>query len=112
MLYQMMLHTKEDFRAAQLQVSPKAPDYFNVYCTHSLCGVLVDAHLPFPLGQLKKNPEVLNWPIKARIDELNVVSDEEAAATVSLIERCLHLDPAHRPTAAELLSDSWFNGVE
>jgi hypothetical protein len=24
MLYQMMLHTEEDFRAAQLQVSPKA----------------------------------------------------------------------------------------
>jgi serine/threonine-protein kinase SRPK3 len=34
MLYQMMLHTEEDFRAAQLQVSPKAPEYFNANCKH------------------------------------------------------------------------------
>ncbi|KXN87240.1 Serine/threonine-protein kinase SRPK [Leucoagaricus sp. SymC.cos] len=34
MLYQMMLHTEEDFRAAQLQVSSKAPEYFNTNCKH------------------------------------------------------------------------------
>lgn len=39
MIYQMMLHTGEDFRAAQLQVSPKAPDYFDENCKHSsFCG--------------------------------------------------------------------------
>ncbi|KXN81833.1 Serine/threonine-protein kinase SKY1 [Leucoagaricus sp. SymC.cos] len=94
MLYQMMLHTEEDFRAAQLQVSSKAPEYFNTNC------------------QMKKNPTIFNWPIKARLDELKVVSDEEAKATVKLIQQCLHLDPAHRSTATELLSDPWFNGVE
>ncbi|TDL19552.1 kinase-like protein [Rickenella mellea] len=94
MLYQMMLHTEEEFRAEQLQVSPKAPEYF------------------YPDCQLKKNPEIFNWPIKARIDERKVVSDEEAEATVRLIERCLRLDPEHRSTASELLSDPWFNGVD
>ncbi|KXN83018.1 Serine/threonine-protein kinase SRPK [Leucoagaricus sp. SymC.cos] len=94
MLYQMMLHTKEDFRAAQLQVSSKAPEYFNMNC------------------QMKKNPTIFNWPIKAHLDELKVVSDEETKATVKLIQQCLHLDPAHRSTATELLSDPWFNGVE
>ena len=52
------------------------------------------------------------WPIKLRIDELKIVSNEEAAATASLIERCLHLLPEQRSTAAELLSDRWFDGVE
>jgi len=90
MLYQMMLHSGELFRAAQLQTSPKAPEYFTSNC------------------ELKKNPNVFHWPIKARLDELGVISDEDASATASLIERCLRLNPADRPTAAELLSDPWF----
>jgi hypothetical protein len=54
MLYQMMVHTEEDFRAAQLQVSPEAPEYFDVNCEHlSLCGFLIDAHLLIASGQLK-----------------------------------------------------------
>ena len=113
MLYQMLLHTEEDFRAAQLKVSLKAPEYFNENCKHSLlCSILVDPHLSVYSGQLKKGPNVFNWPIEARFDELKVVSREEATAAASLIRRCLCLDPAHRPTAAELLSDCWFNGVE
>jgi len=94
MLYQMMLLTGEVFRAAQLQVSPKAPAYFTSAC------------------QLKKNPDAVRWPIKTRFENLGVISDGDAVATVSLIERCLRLNPAHRPTAAELLSDPWFDGVE
>ena len=50
--------------------------------------------------------------MKARLDELNVVLDEEATPTAGSIKRCLHLDPAHRSTVAELLSDRWFDGVE
>jgi len=50
MPYQMMLHTEEDFRAAQLQVCPKAPEYFNA--------------------------TIFNWPIKARLDELKVPDEE------------------------------------
>jgi serine/threonine-protein kinase SRPK3 len=36
MLYQMMLFTGEVFRAAQLQLSPKAPEYFTATCKRSL----------------------------------------------------------------------------
>ena len=50
--------------------------------------------------------------MKARLDELNVVPDEEATPTAGSIKWCLHLDPAHRSTVAELLSDRWFDGVE
>jgi serine/threonine protein kinase len=111
-LYQMMLHTQEDFRAKQLQVSRKAPEYFDTDCKHPpLCGIF-DAHLSISSGQLKKNPTMMIWPIKSRIDELKIVSNEEAAAAASLIERCLHLLPEQRSTAAELLSDRWFDGVE
>ncbi|KAF5386090.1 hypothetical protein D9615_002186 [Tricholomella constricta] len=99
MLYQMLLHTPDYFRAAQLQVSPKAPEYFDTNC------------------QLKKNPLIFQWSIKGRFDELKilsgeVVSDEEAIKTMELMERCLRLDPANRSTAAELLDDRWFSGVE
>ena len=108
MLYQMMLHTRKDFRAAQLQ----APEYFNSNCKHSsLCGALVDAHLSISLGQLRKNADVFDWPIKARANDLHAASDEEATATASLIERCLHPNPAHRSTAFELPSNRWFDGV-
>jgi len=110
MLYQMMQYTEEYFRAAQLQVSPRAPEYFDANCKHpSLRGILVDDHLSTSSGQLKKNPTIFNWPIEARLDEL---SGEEVTTTASLIRRCLHLDPAHRSTVAELLGDHWFNGVE
>jgi len=115
MLYQMMLHTGGDpFRAEQLQVSPKAPEYFNADCNHSsLCGIPIDAHFPISSGELKKNPGLFYWPIRARFIELKIeISDEDATATEDLIERCLQLNPADRPTAAELLNDPWFDGVE
>jgi serine/threonine protein kinase len=113
MLYQMLLHTGEHFRAAQLQVSPQAPVYFDTNCKRSSsCDIPGDAHLSISSGQLKKNPDIFHWPIEARLSELKVVSDEEATATVSLIGRCLRLDPAHRSTAAELLNDRWFDGME
>ena len=115
MLYQMMLHTPGDlFNAEQLQVSPKASKYFNTDCNHpSLCSILVGAHLSISSGDLRKNPVVFEWPIKARIDELEIeISDEDATATANLVGRCLHLNPVDRPTAVELLSDPWFDGVE
>jgi len=113
MLYQMMLLTEEDFRAAQLQVSPGAAKYFTPTCKCSLSGcILVDPRLSFSSGRLKKEPTLFLWPIETRLNNLRAVSDEEATGVVSLIKRCLRLDPAHRSTAAELLSDPWFDGVE
>ena len=113
MLYQMMLLTGEDFRAAQLQVSPGAAKYFTSTCKRSLsCCIFVDLRLPFPSGRLKKEPTLFIWHIETRLNDLRTVSDEEATAVVSLIKRCLRLDPTHRSTAAELLSDRWFDGVE
>ena len=113
MLYQMMMYTKDVFRAEQLQASPKAGEYFNKDCNHpSLCSILVDAHL-YSSGRLKKNPTLIDWPIKVRFDALKVeMSDEDATATARLIGRCLQLNPAHRPTAAELLNDPWFDRGE
>ena len=52
------------------------------------------------------------WPIETRLKKLRAVSGKESTAVLSLIERCLRMNPAHRSTAAELLSDHWFDGVE
>jgi len=113
MLYQMMVFTGEAFRAEQLQVSPKAPEYFNSTCKYSaLCDILVHTCFSISSGKLKKDPTIFHCPIETRLNHLKVASGEEVTATARLMERCLHLDPARRSTAAELLSDSWFNGVE
>ena len=115
MLYQMILHTGgEPPDAKQLQASPKAPEYFSADCNHSSsCGVLIDAHITISTGELKKYPTLFYWPIRARFIDLKIeMSDEDAIATENLIERCLQLNPADRPTAAELLNDPWFDGVE
>ena len=115
MLYQMMLHTGGNpFRAEQLEDSPKAVEYFNLDCNHSsLCGILIDAHPPISSGELKKTPTLFEWPIRARFVELKIeISHEDAVVTEDLIERCLQLNPADRPMAAELLNDPWFDGVE
>ena len=113
MLYQMMMHTRDLFRAEQLIASPRAPEYFRTDCNHpSLCSILVDTHL-YSSGRLKKDPTLINWPIEALFDELKLeMSDEDATATANLIRRCLELNPGNRPTAAELLNDPWFDGVE
>lgn len=64
-------------------------------------------------GELKKNPTLIDFPIRARFVELKIeISDEDAEATEDLIGRCLQLNPADRATAAELLNDPWFDGVE
>ncbi|EJD45547.1 kinase-like protein [Auricularia subglabra TFB-10046 SS5] len=91
MLYHMILHTEEwTFSAEQLSASPRAEEFFSSDC------------------QLKKDPEILQWPIEMRFEELKVLSKEEAIAAATFIRRCLRLNPADRATAPQLLEDEWF----
>ena len=55
MLYQMMAHTEEVFRAAQLQVSPKAPEYLTRTVSIHRCAVLLSMPIyHFPQANLKR----------------------------------------------------------
>ncbi|KAJ7761461.1 kinase-like protein [Mycena olivaceomarginata] len=86
MLYQMILLTgEESFRAAQLSVCPLAGEYLNVAC------------------QLKKEPTVFHWPLEDMISR--------HGKTITLMRRCLRLNPDDRATAEELLQDPWLEGA-
>ncbi|KAJ3913950.1 kinase-like protein, partial [Lentinula edodes] len=94
-LHQMACFLVEfEFPPEVLQYSRLASTYFNTDCTfkHS-----------FPL---------LLSTIKRQIDKPKKLSPEDVKSTTEIVERCLALDPADRPTAAELLNDSWFVGVK
>jgi serine/threonine protein kinase len=39
-------------------------------------------------------------------------NEEDVLSTAAIVQRCLKLDPAKRPTAEELLLDPWFAGVD
>ncbi|KAJ3884466.1 kinase-like protein [Lentinula edodes] len=94
-LYQMACFIGEvEFPPEVLQYSRLASTYFNTDCTfkHSL---------------------PLQWfSIKGQINNTEKFSPEDVKSTTEIVERCLELDPADRPTAAELLNDPWFVGVE
>ncbi|KAF9495901.1 kinase-like protein [Pleurotus eryngii] len=94
LLYQMMIYACEPFRAAQLNICPRASEYFNPDC------------------QLKKNPTLGEQPICSLLYDLNFLSDAECLAASAFVQRCLRLNPEDRVTAKDLLEDVWLQGVE
>ncbi|PBK74828.1 kinase-like protein [Armillaria solidipes] len=94
MLYQMICYTGEDFRAEQLSVSPLAAQFFDSTCN------------------LKANPPLFDYPFEISIRSYKVVEEADVLSTAAFMRRCLRLDPTKRASAAELLSDPWFDGVE
>ncbi|KAK0441957.1 kinase-like protein [Armillaria borealis] len=94
MLYQMICYTGEDFASEQLSVSPLAGQFFDSTCA------------------LKGDPPVLDYPFDLSIKRFKVVEEADVLPIAALMRRCLRLNPAQRASAAELLSDPWFDGVE
>ncbi|KAF8874331.1 kinase-like domain-containing protein [Infundibulicybe gibba] len=94
MLYQMMCHTCENFEPEQLTVSPLAAKFFNNTC------------------DLKSKPPMIDYPLEIPIRSYKILQEEDVLSMAAFMRRCLRLDPAHRASAAELLSDPWFSGVD
>ncbi|KAI0076267.1 kinase-like protein [Panus rudis PR-1116 ss-1] len=99
LLYQMMCFTCEEFSAQQLVASEDAPKFFG----HD--------------RNLKQRPPLMAVPVEQCLKEHRTerslsISDEDINAIGAIMRRCLHLDPMQRASAAELLSDPFFYGVE
>jgi len=93
-LWQMMLFTKRLFTPEQLENSRRALDYFGHDC------------------RLKTNPPLFYQPISESIRNYKVLKDDkDIEETEAFILRCLKLDPKDRPSAEELLTDKWWDGV-
>ncbi|KAJ3810442.1 kinase-like protein [Lentinula lateritia] len=93
-LYQMACFLGEvDFPPEVLQYSRLASTYFNTDCTF-------------------KHALPLIFSLEGQIEKLKKLNPEDVKSTNEIVERCLGLNPADRPTAAELLNDPWFLGVE
>ena len=54
----------------------------------------------------------MEWPLELFISATGVVSREDSVIITQFIRRCLHLNPAERATAEELLKDPWFDGMD
>jgi hypothetical protein len=63
-------------------------------------------------GDLISEVLVPIFPIERAIRCYYVVGEEEVVSMAILMWRCLRLDPADRASAAELLTDRWFEGVD
>ncbi|KAG1845083.1 kinase-like protein [Suillus subalutaceus] len=95
-LHQMISYTEEDFSPEQLTAGQRSAQFFKADCEHYLT-----FWVPIP-----------NFPIEWAIGCYHVIGEEEVVPMATLMRRCLHLDPANRASAAELLSDPWFEGVD
>ncbi|KAF8874333.1 kinase-like protein [Infundibulicybe gibba] len=93
-LYQMMCYTGDDFLAEQLSVSRLAAKFFDSTCT------------------LISNPPIYDYPLELSIRSYNVLQEADVLSTAAFMRRCLRLDPSQRASAADLLSDPWFSGVD
>ncbi|KAG0703071.1 kinase-like protein [Suillus ampliporus] len=93
-LWQMIGYTGEDFSPEQLAVSERAAELFDETC------------------YLKSNPPIHDHPFELSIRAYEVVKEEDVRSTAALMRRCLRLDPANRASAAELLEDPWFAGID
>lgn len=93
-LYQMLCYTCEDIRAEQLSVSALADQFFDTNCN------------------LKAMPTLMDYPFEISIRSYKVIEEADVLSTAALMRRCLRLDPTQRASAAELLSDPWFDEIE
>ncbi|KAG0703067.1 kinase-like protein [Suillus ampliporus] len=93
-LWQMICHTGENFSPEQLTASRQAPNFFDETC------------------YLRSNPPFRNRPFERSIRCHKVIEEEDVQSTAAFLRRCLRLDPANRASAAELLTDPWFAGID
>lgn len=90
----MLCYTCEGIRAEQLSVSPLADRFFDTNC------------------KLKAMPTLMDYPFEISIRSYKVIEEADVLSTAALMRRCLRIDPTQRVSAAELLSDPWFDGIE
>ncbi|KAF8885738.1 kinase-like domain-containing protein [Infundibulicybe gibba] len=93
-LYQMMCYTCESFEPEQLTASSLAANFFNPTC------------------DLIPKPPMLDYPFEISIRSYEILQEEDVLSTAAFMRRCLRLDPTQRASAADLLSDPWFSGVD
>ncbi|KAG1784135.1 kinase-like protein [Suillus placidus] len=93
MLHQMIGYTCQDFSLEQLAVSQRAADFFD------------------EIGYLKSALRE-DQPFETSIRCYHVIEEEDVLSTAALMRRCLRLDPTNRASAAELLADPWFAGID
>ncbi|KAI0315033.1 kinase-like domain-containing protein [Amylostereum chailletii] len=94
MLYQMLCYTCDDVPEEQLTAGRNSGRYFGSDC------------------DLMAKPPIVNYPFIYSIRAYKVLEREDQLSTADIMHRCLRINPARRASAAELLSDPWFDGIE
>jgi serine/threonine protein kinase len=113
-LYQMICHTGEDFSEEQLTASPLAGKYFDLTCTISLTCYYYPP-LKFNAirtGNLRSHPTLLDYSFELALRNQDILDEPDVLSTAALMKKCLHLDPADRASADDLLKDPWFAGID
>ncbi|KAG1889219.1 hypothetical protein F4604DRAFT_1510187, partial [Suillus subluteus] len=108
-LRQMISYTEEDFSPEQLTAGQRSAQFFKADCERYLAFWCQFFNFMHP-GDLIAEVPIPNFPIEWAIGCYHVIGEEEVVPMATLMRRCLRLDPANRASAAELLSDPWFEG--
>jgi hypothetical protein len=107
----MIAYTEEGFSPEQLTAGQWSAQFFKADCEHCLtswCQLSNFMHS----GNLIAEIPIPIFPIERAIRCYHIIGEEEVVPMATLMRRCLRLDPANRASAAELLSDPWFEGVD
>lgn len=65
------------------------------------------------IGNLRKDPELFNYPFDFAIKLAGVLEiEEDIQSSAAIMKRCFRLDPENYASAEELVQDPWFDGVE
>lgn len=113
LLLQMVERTGEQFDRSFLESCSRRDLFFTPEGTY---GVLLNKLIiSLPAGEKTGDLRIRRHPMPHIIENSFVnypfYGKVEAGKAADFIRRCLRLNPADRPTAAQLLEDEWLQGV-
>ena len=76
-----------------------------------LYAIVVSAD-PVCIGNLLRISELFDVPVEEALANYKILDPDEIQPAAQFIRKCIRLNPEHRPSACDLLSDDWLKEIE